>query len=140
MNDSSRPKTVKEQLEDIPGTYPFTRERCRAGYHVNMFFTTLLKEENRTEFRADEPKYLAKFKLTEEQRRAILDRDWAGMLKAGANIYHMSKLGGTDRKTFQYLAGQMAGMKEQDYRDMMLNGGRPLEGNRSKTENSSTSP
>jgi len=134
MNASQKIRTVKAQLADIPGTYPFTRERCQLGYHINTFFTTLLKEENRREFLADEPKYLAKFKLTEEQRRAILARDWAGMLKVGANIYHMSKLGGTDRKTFQYLAGQMAGMSEQDYRDMMLHGGRPLEGNRSKSE------
>ncbi len=131
---SEQPKTVKEQLADIPGTYPFTQERCRLGYHLNMFFTTLLKEENRREFLADESKYLAKFNLNDDQRRAILARDWAGMLKVGANIYHMSKLGGTDRKTFQYLAGQMAGMSEQDYRDMMLHGGRPLEGNRSKSE------
>ncbi|MBX7122815.1 MAG: protocatechuate 4,5-dioxygenase subunit alpha [Opitutaceae bacterium] len=131
---SNTSKTIKEQLADIPGTYPFTQERCRLGYHLNMFFTTLLKEENRRAFLEDESKYLEKFHLTKEQRHAILARDWAGMLKVGANIYHMSKLGGTDRKTFQYLAGQMAGMSEQDYRDMMLKGGRPLKGNRSKSE------
>ncbi len=139
MSEQPRTKTVKEQLADIPGTYPFTQERCRLGYHLNMFFTTLLKEENRREFLADESKYLTKFNLNDEQRRTILERDWAGMLKVGANIYHMSKLGGTDRKTFQYLAGQMAGMSEQDYRNMMLRGGRPLEGNRSKSETSDPS-
>lgn len=139
MSEQPRTKTVKEQLADIPGTYPFTQERCRLGYHLNMFFTTLLKEENRREFLADESKYLTKFNLNDEQRRTILERDWAGMLKVGANIYHMSKLGGTDRKTFQYLAGQMAGMSEQDYRNMMLRGDRPLEGNRSKSETSDPS-
>ena len=46
----------------------------------------------------------------------------------------MSKLGGTDRVTFQYLAGCMAGMSQEDYRNMMLKGGRPLEGHRSKSE------
>lgn len=136
MNASQKNRTVKEQLADIPGTYPFTKERCRLGFHLNTFFTTLLKEENRQEFMADEAKYLAKFPLTEEQRRCVLERDWSGMLKLGGNIYHMSKLGGTDRRTFQYLAGRMAGMSEQDYRDMMLNGGRNIEGNRSKSEQS----
>jgi protocatechuate 4,5-dioxygenase alpha chain len=77
---------------------------------------------------------LERYPLTAEQRRCVLERDWPGMLKLGANIYHMSKLGGTDRKTFQYLAGCMAGMSQEDYRNMMLNGGRSVEGNRSKSE------
>jgi protocatechuate 4,5-dioxygenase alpha chain len=134
MNPAEDPRTIKQQMADIPGTYPFTKERCRQGYHLNMFFTTLLKEENRREFLADEARYLAKFSLSDEQKRCVLERDWSGMLKLGANIYHMSKLGGTDRLTFQYLAGRMAGMNEQDYRDMMLRGGRGIEGNRSKSE------
>jgi protocatechuate 4,5-dioxygenase alpha chain len=134
MNPAEDPRTIKQQMADIPGTYPFTKERCRQGYHLNMFFTTLLKEENRREFLADEARYLAKFSLSDEQKRCVLERDWSGMLKLGANIYHMSKLGGTDRLTFQYLAGRMAGMNEQDYRDMMLRGGRGIAGNRSKSE------
>jgi protocatechuate 4,5-dioxygenase alpha chain len=134
MNTSSRPLTIKEQLDDIPGTYVFNRDRARLGLHLNLFFSSLLKAENREEFLRDEDQYLEKFPLTAEQRRCVRERDWTGMLKLGANIYHMSKLGGTDRKTFQYLAGCMAGMSQEDYRKMMLQGGRPLEGNRSKSE------
>lgn len=139
MSTPTRPLSIKEQLADIPGTYPFTKERCRLGYHLNLFFTTLLKEENRREFLADEDTYLAKYPLTDEQRQAVRARDWAAMLKLGGNIYHMSKLGGTDHLTFQYLAGRMAGMSEQDYRDMMMRGGRPIAGNRSKAELSNQS-
>ncbi len=134
MSAPSSKKTIKEQLEDIPGTYVFTKERARVGLHLNLFFTSLLRVENREEFLLDEGKYLDKFPLSAEQRRCVLERDWTGMLKLGANIYHMSKLGGTDKKTFQYLAGCMAGMSQEDYRKMMLQGGRPLEGNRSKAE------
>ncbi len=133
MSDLPRQRTAKEQLEDIPGTYVFNRERCRLGLHLNLFFSSLLKAENREEFQRDEAKYLNKFQLGDEQRRCVLQRDWTGMLKLGANIYHMSKLGGTDRVTFQYLAGCMAGMSQEDYRKMMMQGGRPLEGNRSKS-------
>lgn len=127
-------KTIKEQLEDIPGTYVFNKERSRLGLHLNLFCTSLLKAANREEFLKDEKAYLAKFPLTEEQRRAVLDRDWIGMVRLGANIYHLSKLGGTDRRTFQYMAGSMTGMSQEDYRAMMLAGGRALEGNRSKSE------
>lgn len=134
MSDLPKKKSIKEQLEDIPGTYVFNRDRARLGLHLNLFFSSLLKAENREEFQRDEDKYLDKFPLTAEQRRCVRERDWTGMLKLGANIYHMSKLGGTDRKTFQYLAGCMAGMAQEDYRNMMLAGGRPLEGNRSKSD------
>ena len=127
--------TPKEQLEDIPGTYVFTRERCQQGMHLNMFFVSLLKAPNREEFLADEKTYLAKYPLTEEQRRCVLERDWSGMLKLGANIYHMSKLGGTDKRSFQYLAGCFSGMTQEQYREMMIKGGRRIDGNRSKSEN-----
>jgi len=62
----------------------------------------------------------------------VLERDWSGMLKVGGNIYHMSKLGGTDQRSFQYLAGAMSGMTQEQYRAMMVQGGRSIEGNRSK--------
>ena len=65
----------------------------------------------------------------------MLERDWSGMLKLGANIYHMSKLGGTDKRSFQYLAGCFSGMTQEQYREMMLKGGRSIDGNRSKAEN-----
>lgn len=126
--------TIKEQLEDIPGTYVFNRERCRQGLHLNLFLTSLLKAGNRAEFLANEATYLARFPLTEEQRRCVLERDWSGMLKAGGNIYHMSKLGGTDQRSFQYLAGAMSGLSQEQYRAMMVAGGRAIAGNRSKRE------
>ncbi|MDP3072908.1 MAG: protocatechuate 4,5-dioxygenase subunit alpha [Opitutaceae bacterium] len=135
MNEPLRNRTAKEELEDIPGTYVFNRERCRQGLHLNLLFSSLLKAENRTEFLTDETKYLAKFPLTEEQRRCVLERDWSGMLKVGGNIYHMSKLGGTDQRSFQYLAGAMSGMTQDQYRAMMVQGGRGIEGNRSRKEN-----
>ena len=123
-----------DPFDDIPGTYCFNQERCRVGFHLNMFFTSLLKADNRTEFQADEKKYLAKYKITDEQRRCVLERDWLGMLRVGANIYHMSKLGATDGKSFQFLAAAMSGMTQEQYREMMVNGGRGIEGNRSKAE------
>ena len=99
-----------------------------------MFCMSLLKAANRKEFRTDEAAYLQKFPMTEEQRRAVLDRDWLRMVHLGGNIYYTSKLGATDGKSFQYLAGKMCGETEEGYRDLMLGGGRPVEGNRSLSD------
>ena len=126
--------TDTSKFEDIPGTYLFNKDRCHEGYHLNMFCMALIKEKNREVFRADEAAYLDRWPLTEEQRRCVLERDWLGMIKVGGNIYYTSKLGATDGRSFQYMAGAMSGLTQEEYRDMMLSGGRSIDGNRSKLE------
>ena len=130
-------KKLKAQFEEVPGTYLFNADRCRAGYHINMFCMSMSKDENRKAFLADEEGYLdSRFpQLTPEQRRCILERDWLGMVKTGANIYYMSKFGATLGKSFQYMAGEMTGQGQEKYRAMMVDGGRIVEGNRNKSEN-----
>lgn len=125
---------TQSEFDDIPGTYLFDRHRSRQGYHLNMFYFSLMKEENREAFLADEEAYLRKFPMSDEQRQAVLDRDWLGMIKLGGNIYYMSKLGATLGRSFQYMAGAMSGLTQEQYADMMKAGGRSIDGNRSKSE------
>jgi protocatechuate 4,5-dioxygenase alpha chain len=126
--------TTQAEFDDVPGTYLFDRHRSRQGYHMNMFFFSLMKDENRKAFLADEEKCLDKFPMTSEQRTAVLERNWLGMIKLGGNIYYMSKFGATLGRSFQYMAGAMSGVSQEEYADMMIAGGRPIKGNRSKTE------
>ena len=119
--------------DDIPGTFVFDADRSRQGYHLNMFCMSLMKDENRKAFKADEAAYLKRFKLTPEQTDAILKRDYNRMLELGGNIYFTAKLGATDGHSFQHLAAVMTSNTQQDYADMMLGGGRSVEGNRSRS-------
>jgi protocatechuate 4,5-dioxygenase alpha chain len=121
-------------FDDIPGTYLFDRHRGRQGYFLNMFCMSLMKPENREAFRANEEAYLDGWKISPEQRAAVLRRDWLGMIKLGGNIYYLSKLGATDGKSFQYMAGAMSGLTQEEYRDMMVKGGRSVDGNRSRKD------
>jgi protocatechuate 4,5-dioxygenase alpha chain len=121
-------------FDDIPGTILFDADRSRQGYHLNMFCMSLMKPENRDAFRADERAYLAKFPMTPEQTQAILDRNWNGMLELGGNIYYTAKLAACDGLSFQQIAAIMTDSTQEDYAKMMLDGGRPPEGNRSKSE------
>jgi protocatechuate 4,5-dioxygenase alpha chain len=126
--------TRKEQAyDDIPGTFVFDAERSRQGYGINMFCMSLMKDENRKAFKADEPGYLKRFHLTPAQEEAILKRDYNRMLELGGNIYFTAKLGATDGHSFQHLAAVMTGSSQPDYAAMMLAGGRSVEGNRSRT-------
>src|SRR3954470_15602912 len=128
-----------EEYEDIPGTFVFNAERSRQGYGINMFCMSLMKDENRKAFKANEPEYLKKFNLTPEQTDAILKRDYNRMLELGGNIYFTAKLGATDGHSFRHLAATMTGSTQEDYADMMLKGGRSVEGNRSRSGRSSKS-
>src|SRR3990167_5140181 len=123
----------QEAYDDIPGTFVFDAERSRRGYGINMFCMSLMKDENRKAFKANEAEYLKKFPLTPEQTQAILKRDYNRMLELGGNIYFTAKLGATDGHSFQHLAALMTGSTQEDYAKMMLAGGRPIEGNRSKS-------
>ena len=122
-----------QAYDDIPGTFVFDAERSRRGYHVNMFCMSLMKDENRKAFKANEADYLKKFPLTGEQTQAILKRDYNRMLELGGNIYFTAKLGATDGHSFRHLAAVMTGSTQEDYASMMLAGGRSVEGNRSKS-------
>jgi len=123
-----------EKYEDIPGTWVFDAQRARKGYHLNAFFYSLMKEENRAEFLADERKYLQKFPMTDAQRDAVVNRAWNALLELGGVSYAIVKLAFTDKKSYQYMASQMVGVTEKDYVKMMQAGGRSLDGWRSKSE------
>lgn len=125
---------------DIPGTTVFDAEQSRKGYWVNQFCMSLMKAENRERFKADERAYLDEWAMSEEQKQALLDRDLNRCIALGGNIYFLAKLGATDGKSFQQLAGSMTGMTEEEYRDMMIKGGRSPEGNRYLGESGDAQP
>ncbi len=120
---------LEKPYKDIPGTTIFDADMARKGYHVNQFCMSLMKEENRTAFKADERAYLEKWPMTEEQRQAVLDRDYNRLLSLGGNVYFLAKIFATDGQSFQYAAALMTGMTQEEYRKMMVEGGRSPEGN-----------
>ena len=112
----------------------FDADRAREGYHLNQFCISLRQAGNRDALKADQELYLAQFPMSDEQRQAVRDRDWNRLLELGGNIYYTSKLAAFDGITFQDLAAKMTGMAREDYRQMMLHGGRSIDGNRTKSE------
>ena len=123
-----------KDYDDIPGTYVFDADRSREGYHLNMFCMSLMKPENRAAFKANERAYLDNWPMSEEQKQAVLKRDWNGMLQLGGNIYFTAKIAATDGLSFQQIAAMMTGSTQEQYAQMMLKGGRSPDGNRSKSE------
>lgn len=119
---------LEKPYKNIPGTTVFDAEMSRKGYHLNQFCMSLLTEENRARFREDEAAYLADWPMTDEQRQAVLDRDYNKMISLGGNVYFLSKIFFTDEKSFEWAAAKMTGIDQPEYRQTMINGGRSPKG------------
>lgn len=121
---------LTKPYSDIPGTTVFDMEQSRKGYHLNMFCMSLMKASNREKFKANEAAYLDEWPMAEEQKKAVLERDYNQMIALGGNIYFLAKIFSTDGKSFVYAASLMTGVTQEQYAQMMLNGGRSPDGNR----------
>src|SRR5215831_896507 len=113
--------SLDKPYKDIPGTTIFDADMSRQGYHLNQFCMSLMKAENRARFKANERAYLDEWPMSEEQKQAVMARDLNRCIQL-------------DGKSFQQMAGSMTGMTEDQYRDMMVKGGRSIEGNRTTGE------
>jgi protocatechuate 4,5-dioxygenase, alpha chain len=113
---------------DIPGTTIFDADLARRGYHLNMFCMSLMKPESRAAFKADPRVFLDRWPMSEDQKLAVLARDYNRMIALGGNIYYLAKIFSSDGKSFQYAAATMTGLTQEAYAQMMLSGGRSPEG------------
>lgn len=127
---------TKAALADIPGTYVFDGAQHRQGLRLNLFCKSLDDKHSRERFRQDPEQYLAGHALSDEQLAAVRSRDWLTMLSLGGNIYYLFKLAIFDGWSMQHAGAAMSGtgMSGEEFRQMMLGGGRPIEGWRSRKE------
>jgi protocatechuate 4,5-dioxygenase alpha chain len=121
-------------FSDIPGTVMFDAARARQGYALNAFCMSLMQAANRERFKADEAAYLEQWAMSPAQKQAVLARDMNRCLELGGNVFFLVKIAATDGISVHQMVAGMVGMSPQDYRDMMMQGGRPIEGNRSRRE------
>jgi len=131
---------LDKPYKDVPGTIIFDADQSRKGYWLNQFCTSLMKADNRARFKANERAYLDEWPLSEAQKQAVMARDLNACMQLGGNIYFLARIGATDGLSFQQMAGSMTGMTETEYREMMIRGGRSIEGNRHLGENGDAQP
>ena len=115
---------------DVPGTTVFDTDQARKGYWLNQFCKSLMHEENRERFRADERACLDEWDLSPEQKQAVIDRDLNRLLELGGNIYFIAKIGATDGQSYVQIVSSMTENDAEGHQAMMVSGGRSPEGNR----------
>ena len=116
--------SLDKPYRNIPGTTIFDADQARRGYYLNQFCMSLMKAENRERFKADERACLDEWPMSDDQKQAVLDRDYNRMIALGGNIYFLAKIFSTDGLSFQHAAATMTGMSQEAYAQMMLSGGR----------------
>ena len=121
-------------LDDIPGTTVFNAARAREAYHLHKFCMSLMDADNRAAFKDHQRAYLDRFKMSEEQKRAVLDRDFNKLIDLGGNIYFLVKLSNSDGWSVQRAVSSMTDMTADEYAAMMREGGRSPDGQRSIKE------
>jgi len=72
--------------------------------------------------------------MTEEQKQAVIDRDFSRMLSLGGNVYFLSKIFASDGLSYVQAVSTMTDLTVEEYQAMMLAGGRSPDGWRSKSE------
>ena len=82
----------KHDYDAIPGTYVFDGKVSHAAFRLNKLLFSFNKEENRKEFADDPGAYADKFGLNPKQKQALLEDDFLGLIRQGANIYYLAKL------------------------------------------------
>jgi protocatechuate 4,5-dioxygenase alpha subunit len=102
-------------LTPIADTSIFDLRASRRGYRLNKMCGSLCSPANRAEFKRDEEAYMAKFGLSNEEKKLLHARDFAGMIDAGMNIYFMLKIGSVTGNSLYRMGAQMRGESYEDF-------------------------
>ena len=102
-------------LTPIADTSIFDLRASRRGYRLNRMCGSLCSPANREEFKRDEEAFMAKFGLSDEEKKLIRARDFAGMIDAGMNIYFMLKIGSVTGNSLYRMGAQMRGERYEDF-------------------------
>jgi|TARA_B110000014_G_C19553205_1_gene295542 protocatechuate 4,5-dioxygenase alpha chain len=99
----------------IPGSYIFTGPMSQKGYALNKLGASLISDDARATFKANEESYMNKFGLNEEQKKLIHDRNWIGCVRGGANIYFLYKITTVFGDSLYKLGAKQAGMSYEEF-------------------------
>jgi protocatechuate 4,5-dioxygenase, alpha chain len=93
----------------IAGSHVFDLAMSWRGLRLNRMCNALSRPENRDAYKQDEEAFMARFGLTEEEKRLVRARDFGGLLEAGANIYFLLKLGVVTGNGLYVMGAKMRG-------------------------------
>ena len=102
-------------IATIPDTPLLDRKHQLGGYRLNKMAMGLSDPANREAFLADEAAYLDRFGLTEEERSAVMRRDWREMIRLGGNLFFVLKISAVDPVRITEIGAHQVGMEHDAF-------------------------
>ncbi|MFC0386903.1 gallate dioxygenase [Muricoccus vinaceus] len=102
-------------VEEIGGTYAFDIATARERLRLNRFFWNMKDAAFRDAFLADEPAACARAGLTPEETKLVLDRDWIGLIRYGANFFVLEKFARTASRSNLEVYAEMRGETFEEF-------------------------
>ena len=102
-------------LRPIPDTTIFDLRLSRRGYRLNKLCAALCSPQEREAFKRDEEAFLARFALTDDEKKLIRQRDFQGLIEAGCNIYFVLKIGAVTGTGLYKMGAQMRGESYEQF-------------------------
>lgn len=99
--------------DDLPETPLLDRARQLRGYRINKAMMGLGEPANRDAFRDDESAYLDRFGLDEEEKSAVVRRDWREMIRLGGNLFFILKISAVDPIRITEIGALQYGMEHE---------------------------
>lgn len=117
----------KHDYDSIPGTYVFDGKTAHRAYAMNKLLYSFNHAENRKAFDDDPEGYCEQYGVTEEQKAALVSRDFLQMLQLGANIYFAAKLAVPAGTSVQDAGAAFQGITTEEFKAKLLAKGEGLE-------------
>jgi protocatechuate 4,5-dioxygenase, alpha chain len=109
---------TQSQLEPgvrIHGSEVFDLASSWRGLRINSMCNALSHAAQRDAFKRDEEAFMQAWKLTEEEKQLVRDRDFSGLLAAGGNIYFLIKLGVVTGNGLYVMGARMRGESYEQF-------------------------
>ena len=113
--------------DEIPGTYVFDGQRAHPSYAINKLLFSLNHAQGRAAFESDPVAYCDQFDVQGVYREAVLNNDFLGMLRIGANIYYLAKMAVPRGVSVQAAGAAFQGITTQEFQNNLLAKGEGLE-------------
>jgi len=117
----------KQDYDSIPGTYVFDGRTSHGAYALNSLLFSFNREENRQAFDRDADAYASRFGVTVEQKTALVNEDFLGLLRLGANVYFLAKLAVPRGMSMQDTGAAFQGITTEEFTANLASKGDGLE-------------
>ena len=111
---------TKHDYDDIPGTYVFDGKHAHGAYPLNKLLFSFNDASNREAFERDPAAYCDKYGVTGVYKGLVLEKDFLGMLRAGANIYYLAKMAVPRGTSVQDAGAQFQGITTKEFQAKLL--------------------